>query len=443
MKETIRLAFKSLKHDTKKTRAYFLFQIFISIVICICCHFCADRGIYIQNIPEYAYEVYIIPGTSSATQSFPPPAIFSMILIFTVSMLGFYAYRFIYQEQSKKIAIFRIGGVSTGKIILFLLSYLFPIILLAIITGVVVGFILVQVLNYGIFSFSQVAYPGMQLSVEAIFSTIIILFVQAIYYIVLTLGFVHRNEIKDVLTYSNSGNDLSDARIKQEVKSFRIIISFVGVAIVMYFLTIAGNDLNSNLLFGCLAIGIATKPLIKDILISILERIKRKRYYTKTNGYFGLSFATSNLIKCYSLILILSILYQFSSCLIVFFNDNLVDLSISSALFMMATLTVMISIGFQLLTEAKQKKKEYFELFRIGKTNADIKRIINYDLSTFLFSTFLVSMIIPSVTLGRALLDGMINIELVMIVVGVYSMELIILYFVVKKGYYHIVKSDT
>jgi len=30
-----------------------------------------------------------------------------------------------------------------------------------------------------------------------------------------------------------------------------------------------------------------------------------------------------------------------------------------------------------------------------------------------------------------------------MIIVGVYSMELIILYFVIKKGYYHIVKSDT
>ncbi|WP_041138191.1 FtsX-like permease family protein [Beduini massiliensis] len=440
--ETVRLALKSLKYDTKKTKSYFLFQIFLSIAICLCCHFCADFGTYIQNIPGYEYSVFIINHVYFISQTFPPTTMFSIFLLFALVMLGFYAFQFIYQEQSKKIAVFRIGGVNTRKIVLFLFMYLLPITLTAMIVGTLLGFIFVQLLNYLIFSFSEAIYPGIQFSTDGIAITIMILFIQMIYYIILTYGFVYRNEIKDVLNYNNNGNSLSNVRILQENKPFRIIFTLIGLTFIMYLLIKAGNILSANIILGCTAIGIIMKTLIKDIIIPIITKIKRTKYYQKTNGYFGYSFTISNLVRSYGLIFVLSILYQFGVCLIVFFKDDAVDLSISVVLFLIATLAVVISIGFQLLTAAKRKKKEYFELFRIGKTNRDIKSIIKYDLSLFLIIVFLVSNIFPLITFGRSLFDGTITLGLMMVIIGIYSIELLVLYFIVKKNYYRIVKID-
>ncbi|MFQ9923810.1 MAG: FtsX-like permease family protein [Beduini sp.] len=437
--ETIRLAFKSLKFDTKKTKSYFLFQIFITIGICICCHFLADFGSYIQNIPGYEYSVLIYDHKYFIEQTFPPTTMFSIFLLFALVMLGFYAFQFIYQEQSKRIAVFRIGGVSAAKIILFLFMYLFPIILTAILIGLILGFISVQLLNYIIFSFSEAAYPGIQFSVEGIVITIIILLIQMVYYIILILGFVVRNEIKDILYYSNNGSHLSNARINQDKKTNRMMVACVGLIFIMYLYIKAVNSLNTNIILCCIAIGFIMKPLIQDIFVKMITKMKRTKYYKKTNGYFGLTFAISNLIQCYGLIFVLSMLYQYAICLLVFFNNRLVDLSISVALFLIATLAVVISIGFQLLTEAKKKKKEYFELFRIGKTNNDIKEVIHYDLITFLIVTFTVSNIFPLVTFVRSLLDGIITVSFFLGTVGIYGVELIILYFIVKKGYYRIV----
>lgn len=121
-----------------------------------------------------------------------------MIVLGFSLFLAIYAYLYVLKNKSQELKLIKLTGSSEKKMMCFLIAQNIVLLVLGSIFGLIIGFIINPLVNYIIFSFLNLSKSIFFFDVRVCFDcfkiNIFTLFITTI----LGIGYVHRNEIKDL-----------------------------------------------------------------------------------------------------------------------------------------------------------------------------------------------------------------------------------------------------
>ena len=123
----------------------------------------------------------------------------SFLVIAIVDGMSFYAYNFYLTSQTKEIGIYLLGGSSLTRIFWYLFVQNVVIFLVASIFGFILGYGAVPLVNAFINIVAGTSFEIFVYSPTAFWGTVAMIGMTLVYLAIVSTGFIHRHEIKDLM----------------------------------------------------------------------------------------------------------------------------------------------------------------------------------------------------------------------------------------------------
>lgn len=396
-----KLALQSLKSDLLKTIFYFLSFLLTTVFIFLFFNLAMNPAAGIN-----------LGGRDKTIVT--PIAVF-VILIAMICV--FMANDFYVLAKSKDISIVLMSGASVYKVGMYLLLQSLIVMFFAILLGLLLGYLLVPVLNRIFFITFNYSGDFYYVSDRAYVATTIILLFEVGWCTYLNMGYCYRTSI----------NKLINDSVKIETFGFKLrkpsnlfyILAFIVPLIIFPWL----KSVEDYLLLSIVAM-IGLYGVIKHIIPELIERFQEK--YGIENQYLLIVFGNVKydlqrvrmlvlLVMMSALVLMCSILYTLNTPLI----STIVLFSYLSVMILLA-LTSLFKLGMEL----KGRKKSFANLYYLGYSLKDLKKIINLEMIIFYGMIILIPLVYQIVIIIRLYSLGLINFYLIalMLIISIIPM---------------------
>ena len=364
----------------------------------------------------------------------------SLIVIIMVIFLGFYAFQFYLSNQSKLLSIFRMGGSSFYKILGFMLFQLLIIFVIALFLGINLGFMFYRFINNYMLQLMNLSSIDIVFTSEAIIYIVIIVSIELIYLLLLTVGFVYRHQIKKLLGYQDEfdpikGSSLSIINNKLKYRKYLFL-----VPIIYSVVCLLTKGRNAGILVGNLMIvGVVYPLFLSDGISDVIKMTKRKK--KDTNIYLGLAHLDFDIRKTIRYLMVLSILLVVVCGMLISSYKVFNDFVYYVCVYFVLSLISMISIVYQLLLNIEDRKKDFIQLRKLGKTRKELKKIVNVELTGFYIVLYIITFLGPIATFISATLYQEVAISIIALLVAFYLGLVVISYVVTKIAYYNALRN--
>lgn len=349
----------------------------------------------------------------------------SYLVIAIVVAMNFYAYNFYLSSQTKEIGIYLLGGSKLTKIFSYLFVQNLFIFLIALVVGICLGYGAVPLVNqymnmqmgtnYPIFVYSPTAFWG------TIGLTIVILF----YLAVVSTGFIHRHEIKELLGMMGDMKKTNEGII--HLPNFIYAFIFFGAMIFVAF----SGDASMNAVIGFVAVLGGFLGVCRHIMPNIIGKVQRKWLITHRLGLVSSGNFHHSLVQSCSVMQIFLMICIFMNAYMINSADDPKKYGLVFIAYVTLVISVAMALGYKILLDTNTRKITFKHLHKLGYSRSDLITMIKQEIiALFTFVLVILFMFIgasylPQVMSGavtiRYMLENMAIFTVALVVTAIFS----------------------
>jgi putative ABC transport system permease protein len=308
----------------------------------------------------------------------PADIIFFLVLI--VCIFTFYANSYFVTSKSKEMAIAELSGIWPSKLARMLLFQNAIIEIIGGTLGIIVGIILMP--GFLLLMYTMLGINGSlgTISIQGIFGTIAILFLQLSYVSLGDYGYASSREILDLINGDKKVYSFGIRALKLNSKIYFItyfipIISifispwFVNVSLIVFF----------DMFFTVFGISGILRYYIPDKIL----QLKKEKYINDKIKLISLSNLYISLKQLKFIIMTLAIVVEILLCIMGMFKSSPQIKIICICSYSTVIILIAVSIIYKIMLETDNKRHEFRQLGLIGYTTAQSKKIVTQEFTIF------------------------------------------------------------
>lgn len=349
----------------------------------------------------------------------------SFLTIVIIVAMSFFAYNFYLNSQTKEIGIFMLGGTKLTRIFKYLFVQNAAIFIISLIAGLPLGALLIPLVNFYLSMATGVDIPLFYYSATAFFGTIAMTVVILFYLAVVATGFIHRNEIKELIGMKKEMKK-KDHRMLELPNLLYIILFF---APILVFIFVGDPDVSAVMSFVAILGGF--KGFCKYVMPKWILKLQRKVLITHKLGLISSANFHQLLVQSCSIIQIFLIICVFMNMYMITHLGSAMNLAVITVSYVMLTISVAMGMGYKILLETSNRNITFAHLHKLGYTKNELCKIIKQEilmLFGFILGILVVNIgaaYLPRVLTGQMsamfMLQNMSIFTIATLVVGVYG----------------------
>lgn len=362
--------------------------------------------------------------------------IFSTMLSFAVISvivgMSFYAYNFYLTSQTKEIGIFLLGGSKMSKIFFYLFVQNIIIFTIALVVGVILGMGLVPLVNLFINYTVGLDYPIFVYSSAAFYGTFWMVVMTLIYLAIVSTGFIHRHEIKDLM-----GMTREIAKKDQRIISLpnSVYVFFMLLPFALYIMNGDNPQLTAIVAFVGILCGFS--GFCRYVVPSIIEKLQRHVLIDKKISLISSAHVHHLIVQTCSSLQFFLIIVLFMNTYVVSNVNNPLNLALIIIGYLSLVISVIMSLYYKVLLDGSSHKQTFKHLFKMGYKKEEIKKMIQQEI----FAIYLVAFVICFIHVGLfyvgCVSSGMIEAKWAFINIAIFVIAIVLTgitnYFTYKK----------
>lgn len=309
-----------------------------------------------------------------------------IIIVITgiILLLGYYSNSFFLDRRGKEVAVEMISGVNLVSLSINFLVQNIILSGLSIIVGLLLGILTSPLIVKMLYSILEESGTIFLFSKEAIFCTIALVFTQIVFLALVDVGMGHRTEICNLIKRSEKRYNPK----KNSTGILGIIISlilYLFPIIILLFLNYSDNGVHVMIQISTMVGGIGLVILIIKSIPCIIEKNVENKFMYNSKLLIVFRNLKYMIERSNAIIISFSILITLLSIFIGEYRLNKEFSLISTIGLALTIFLVVITLIYKIIVEAINRINTYNQIYLLGYTKIDVKKIINLE-SIFYFA---------------------------------------------------------
>lgn len=344
----------------------------------------------------------------------------SFLVIAIVDGMSFYAYNFYLTSQTKEIGIYLLGGSSLTRIFWYLFVQNVVIFLVASIFGFILGYGAVPLVNAFINIVAGTSFEIFVYSPTAFWGTVAMIGMTLVYLAIVSTGFIHRHEIKDLMGMTREIAKKDDRIIELPggVYTFFMVIPF------WFYLTGTEPQLTAVVVFVGLLAGF--NGFCKYVAPRIIEKLQRKVLIDHKIGLISSGHIHHDLVQACASLQFFIIVILFMNTYVVSNTHNLLHMALIIVAYVSLVVSVIMSFYYKILLVSAQHKQTFKHLFKMGYKKEEIRKMIKQEIVTIYAIALIVSTLHIGLFYVGCVSKGMIGVEWVVLNMSIYIIAILV-----------------
>lgn len=338
-----------------------------------------------------------------------------MIVLGFSLFLAIYAYLYVLKNKSQELKLIKLTGSSEKKMMYFLIVQNIVLLVLGSFLGFIIGFIINPLVNYIIYSFLNLSESYFSFDMRSCFDCFKINIFTLLITTILGIGFVHRNEIKNLSIEKSDWT--KDRRMIKFPTGVHIFLYCLGL--LMFMTAEKGTMLLGAVVYSTIGCCGASGLIRKKICINLKDIINRTEKLDKIK-YIAVNSLIYTLKQ--NFLLILGLLFTSTSMMawtVTCINEPQ-EFIVSLVSFVFSLILLYSSVLSKFLAELKERKLNLIFLWKCGYAKDDIKKIIVSEILYFFLIIFVFSLIYILLMLIRSVYFNLLPLLLAGILLFIY-----------------------
>jgi len=365
----IKFALKMLVKDKRKSIAFTMTMFFTVVTAFIFFN--------IINNPYLSDNTASTGGASFDEVSVPLATLISFgIILFSCFMLA-NANSLYLSHKTDDIAVMEAGGATFTSTAFYLVVQTTIMSVIASIPGIIVGTFAARYANSVMYHYLNInANVGVISSLayrDTIATILSILGVVAI----LDAGYIHRHDLAYMLT-QEVHNDVTTKGLYHLPDYLYIIIALGGL--IMILTTPYGQ---TGFIFPCFFGSLGVTGCLFQVIPNLIGKLKPKIWINKKNMLISVSNLAYSLRRSSMLIILYCISTLMMIALMITCRDRPKEFITSIMAYIILLIMMSVSIMYKYSAEARGREKTFFNLYKLGYTRKQIKKVIALEVLGF------------------------------------------------------------
>jgi len=309
----------------------------------------------------------------------------SFLVITVIVGMSFYAYNFYLTSQTKEIGIFLLGGSSLTRIFFYLFVQNLIIFTFSFVFGTLLGYGIVPLVNLFINQVVGVNYPLFVYDPTAFWGTLAMVVMTLVYLAIVSTGFIHRHEIKDLMGMTREIAKKDDRIIELPKIWYALCMIF---PYVMY---LTDNDPQFTAVIVFVGILAGFNGFCKYVVPGVIEKLQRKVLIDKKISLISSAHVHHLIVQsCTSL--------QFFLIIVLFMNtyavsnvNNPLNMALIVVAYVSLVISVIMSFYYKILLVGTQHKQTFKHLFKMGYKKEEIRKMVKQEIVVIYLVAFMVA----------------------------------------------------
>ena len=344
----------------------------------------------------------------------------SFLVIAIVVGMSFYAYNFYLTSQTKEIGIYLLGGSSLTRIFWYLFVQNCVIFLIASIFGFLLGLGAVPLVNWFINLVAGTTFEIFVYSPIAFWGTVAMVGMTLVYLAIVSTGFIHRHEIKDLMGMTREIAKKDDRIIELPGG----VYTFFMVIPIWFYLTGKEPQLTAVVVFVGLLCGF--NGFCKYVVPRIIEKLQRKVLIDRKIGLISSAHVHHDLVQACSSLQFFIIVILFMNTYVVSNTHDLLNMALIMVAYVSLVISVIMSFYYKILLVSSQHKQTFKHLFKMGYKKEEIRKMIKQEIVSIYAIAFIISTLHIGLFYVGCVSRGMIGLEWVALNMAVYIVAILV-----------------
>lgn len=353
-----------------------------------------------------------------------------VIIIFCCSMVLF-ASDFYVSKKNKEFAVLSLSGWNAFKVGEYVLLQIGSLLLLATPVGLLLGYGVAVLSNYFMYQQAGIAASPFYIPMAAWLQTVVVLLFMLVMIIMISSGYVYRNNIRDYLGQVKSMQPRPSATLGRTIVYSALYL--------LGLLLIGANDYHDPYFFQIFVGMAGAAGLMSGGIPFIIEKMKASRLLTRRYALIYASHLRYTLQK--SAILAGGMVIAVTSLITLMMTeqDNPRIFSIVVIGYVVIVVLLVTSLVYNYFNEIQQRMKMFSNLWNIGYTKKELRRIIISEVGYYYGILLLLPLVYMIGIGGRYVRNGSMDLGLFIMIILAYIVPMIISSGIVYRAYTNMV----
>lgn len=340
----------------------------------------------IINNEELADQMIATGGASWQEVNMPFTSILSFMIVCFCCFMIFFANNFFLTRKTTELAIMGMSGSGYIASTMYVLYQTFVLLLIATPLGILIGRIIVPFSNSYMYSVLEIDKDIHIIPMEAYLYSFLIVAIVLVMICVLTAGYLHRNDIQVLLSQEKAMNFNKGS---QRIPSFIYMIIYV-IGIVMMFM----NPHQSDAYIAPTLVGVVgVIGIIRYVLPDYVRKLKREVFLTKRYILIAISNLSYSIQRSLLLFSLMTVAVTGMMAILVSCKNQPREFVTAVIGYIVIIVLLVVSIVYKLSMEATTRKTLFFNLWKIGYTRKELRKIVKQEIMLY----YLILIILPMV----------------------------------------------
>lgn len=388
---TLKFAMTMLVKDYKKSLFYGLTLVF---AVAVCFVF-----FNIINNNDLADQMIASSGGTWQDVNMPFSSILSFMVVCFCCFMIFFANNFFLTRKTTELAIMGMSGSGYINSTMYVLYQTFALLGLATPIGILIGRTVVPYSNAYMYSMLNVTKDVNIIPQEAYTYSFLIVAIVLAMICILTSGYLHRNDILVLLSQEQEMNFNGGSKKIPSIIYFGVYL----LGIVMMFV----NPHQANAYIAPTLVGVAGAiGIIRFVLPDLVRKLKKNILLTKRYALISISNLCYSIQRSLLLFTLMIVSVTGMMTILATYKDSPREYVTTVIGYIVVIVLLVVSIVYKLSMEATTRKTLFFNLWKIGYTKTDLKKIIKQEVICYNLILIFIPLIYILFIAGRFIYYG-------------------------------------
>lgn len=353
----------------------------------------------IINNEELADQMIATGGASWQEVNMPFTSVLSFMIVCFCCFMIFFANNFFLTRKTTELAIMEMSGSGYIASTMYVLYQTFVLLFIATPLGILIGRIIVPFSNAYMYSVLGIDKDIHIIPIEAYLYSFLIVAIVLVMICVLTAGYLHRNDIQVLLSQEKAMNFNKGS---QRIPSFLYVVIYI-LGIVMMFM----NPHQSDAYIAPTLVGlVGVVGIIRYVLPDYVRKLKREVFLTKRYILIAISNLSYSIQRSLLLFSLMTVAVTGMMAIMVSCKNQPREFVTAVIGYIVIIVLLVVSIIYKLSMEATTRKTLFYNLWKIGYTRKELKKIIKQEITLYYLILIILPMIYIVFIAGRFLYYG-------------------------------------
>lgn len=425
------LAMKMIKKNSKAAFLYFFIMTW-TVAISFVFTASANSRVLNENVAFNGFktsEEWIYAANakswSEIAHAFPTSDYLNSIIVLFCCFLIFYVNNNYIYHKKNEIAILKVSGASEIQIIYYFLLQTALLFLVACIPGMLIGYAGIYIL------FHTVAYvmhtTPASLTTMSLIQTAVLIAVIFLYIGLYVMSYIFHIRVKDLLATHAAVRIRNEPTPRKYSNKRFVFFLLAGIFFILYKKVPYDNQ---SYQLGLIFIGLY--GVVNGVISDVVQWWKKKNFYK--HPLFSVAISNYNTALLSSRVTIIVTLFSVIMMFFVtlLFHADMNEFILSLIGYGISIILLSFTITFDLIVQANHRITYYLNLWKIGYTREQLKKIVRQELILFYSTILILSLIIMLPLAYRFLIARAFNptlcLSMILFYVGFFSITGILSY---------------